>query len=69
MENFNPEDLVLIDKAKAVIKKNFDFEKNNHTVGAALRCKNGNIYLGVNVYSNHGACAEVIPHAYEREIF
>ena len=60
MENLNPEDLILIEKARVVINKNFDFEKNNHTVGAALRCKNGNIYLGVNVYSNHGACAEMI---------
>jgi len=26
----------------------------------AIRCRNGNIYTGVNVYSNHGACAEMI---------
>ena len=60
MKALNDEDLDLISKAQDVIKKNFDFEKSNHTVGAAVRCKNGNIYLGVNVYLNHGACAEII---------
>ncbi len=60
MKALNDEDLELISKAQDVITKNFDFEKNNHTVGAAVRCKNGNVYLGVNVYLNHGACAEII---------
>jgi len=60
LKALNDEDLDLISKAQDVIKKNFDFEKSNHTVGAAVRCKNGNIYLGVNVYLNHGACAEII---------
>jgi len=60
LEELNSEDVTLISKAQEVIKMNFDFEKNNHTVGAAVRCKNGNIYLGVNVYFNHGPCAEVI---------
>ena len=32
----------------------------NHTVGAAIRCKNGKIYSGVNIYSSLGACAEFI---------
>ncbi len=60
MKALNDEDLELISKAQDVITKNFDFENNNHTVGAAVRCKNGNVYLGVNVYLNHGACAEII---------
>jgi len=60
LESLNVRDIELISKAQEVITKNFDFEKNNHTVGAAVRCKNGNIYLGVNVYLNHGACAEII---------
>lgn len=60
MKELNGKDVLLIEKAKDIINKNFDYEKNNHTVGAALRCKNGNIYVGVNVYFNHGACAEVI---------
>lgn len=53
-------DLKLIEEAKKVINKNFDEVDENHTVGAALRCKNGNIYVGVNVYMHHGSCAEYI---------
>ncbi|WP_242961003.1 hypothetical protein [Clostridium peptidivorans] len=53
-------DLKLIEEAKKVINKNFDEVDENHTVGAALRCKNGNIYVGVNVYAVHGSCAEYI---------
>lgn len=60
MENLNEKDELLIQKARDVINVNFDYEKNNHTVGAALRCKNGNIYAGVNLHLNHGTCAEVI---------
>ena len=44
MKALNDEDLELISKAQDVITKNFDFENNNHTVGAAVRCKNGNVY-------------------------
>ena len=53
-------DLELIEEAKKVINKNFDEVDENHTVGAAIRCKNGNIYVGVNVYAHHGSCAEYI---------
>ena len=53
-------DLQLIEEAKKVINKNFDEVNENHTVGVAIRCKNGNIYVGVNVYTHHGACAEYI---------
>lgn len=53
-------DLKLIEEAKKVINKNFDEVNENHTVGVALRCKNGNIYVGVNVYAQHGSCAEYI---------
>ena len=60
MKNLDNCDIALIAKAKGVISKNFDHVKNNHTVGAAVRCKSGKIYLGVNVYLNHGACAEII---------
>jgi len=34
--------------------------QDRHTVASAIRCKNGKIYAGVNVYSIHGACAEII---------
>ena len=61
MKDIDNYDVTLIEEARNVIIKNFDYEKNNHTVGAAVRCKNGKIYLGVNVYNiNHGACAEII---------
>ncbi len=60
MERLNKNDLKLIEKAKEIIKKNYDNKEFNHTVGSALLSKKGNIYLGVNVYSLHGACAEII---------
>lgn len=60
MQELNKEDLELIEKAREVIKKNYDGKRYNHTVGSALRCKNGRIYLGVNVYSVHGTCAEQV---------
>ncbi len=53
-------DLELIEKAGEVITNNYDDVKFNHTVGAAIRGKSGKIYLGVNVYTLHGACAEQV---------
>lgn len=53
-------DAELIERAREVIRRNYDGEKKNHTVGAALRCASGNVYVGVNVYSLHGACAEFV---------
>ena len=50
----------LIERAREVIRRNYDGEKKNHTVGAALRCASGNVYVGVNVHSLHGACAEFV---------
>lgn len=50
----------LIREAQKAIHLNYDEENENHTVGAAVRCKNGKIYTGVNVYSLHGACAEQV---------
>jgi cytidine deaminase len=60
MNNLNKEDNKLIEYARDIIEKNYDGVNYKHTVGAAVRCKNGKIYTGVNVYSNHGACAEMI---------
>lgn len=56
----NKLDYELIEKAKNIIDKNFDDIKWNHTVGAAVRCKSGKIYLGVNCDGIHGSCAEYI---------
>jgi len=53
-------DAKLIARAREVIRRNYDGVKKNHTVGAALRCASGSVYVGVNVYSLHGACAEVV---------
>ncbi|QZY54381.1 cytidine deaminase family protein [Crassaminicella profunda] len=60
MEDLIEKDLELIEKASETIKKNYDNIKYNHTVAVAVRCKNGKIYTGVNVYSLHGACAEQV---------
>ena len=53
-------DKVLIEKGLEVLKRNFDDGIYNHTVGCALRCKNGKIYAGVNCDGIHGSCAEYI---------
>ena len=54
------DDKQLIQTALNTLEKNFDDGVYNHTVGAAIRCKNGNIYTGVNCDGNHGSCAEYI---------
>ena len=54
------EDRELIRLALDTLARNFDDGIYNHTVGAAIRCKNGNVYSGVNCDGNHGSCAEYI---------
>lgn len=53
-------DRLLIEAARQVIARNFDGAHFNHTVGAAVRCKNGHVYTGVNCDGIHGSCAEYI---------
>lgn len=60
MSSLNTQDYLLIDAAKHAIRTNYDEQSKNHTVGAAVLCKSGKIYVGVNVYSLHGACAEQV---------
>lgn len=60
MHSLTAKDEQLIAEAQKAIRRNYDGEHYNHTVGAAVRCKSGKIYTGVNVYSLHGACAEQI---------
>ena len=60
MNSLQERDYELIAEAKKSIRLNYDQENCNHTVGAAIRCKNGKIYVGVNLYSLHGACAEQV---------
>ena len=54
------EDKALIKIALETLEKNFDDGIYNHTVGAAIRCKNGKVYSGVNCDGIHGSCAEYI---------
>ena len=59
--SLSQEDKELIESARSVIGKNYDSIHWWHTVGAAVRAKNGKVYVGVNCDSaSHGACAEVI---------
>lgn len=60
MNTLTPNDRELIQAAREAISKNYDNIDFLHTVGAALRTTDGRIYVGVNVYSLHGACAEQI---------
>ena len=53
-------DYELIAEAQKAIQLNYDESNYNHTVGAAVLCRNGKIYIGVNVYALHGACAEQV---------
>lgn len=53
-------DHALIRAALQTIDRNFDSVRYNHTVGCALRCRNGTVYTGVNCDGIHGACAEYI---------
>ena len=60
MYSLTDADYKLIAEAQKAIHLNYDEENYNHTVGAAIRCKSGKIYIGVNIYSLHGACAEQV---------
>ena len=53
-------DYELIAEAQKAIRLNYDQEHDHHTVGAAIRCKNGKVYVGVNLYCCDGACAEQV---------
>lgn len=55
-----PSDRELIKIALETLEKNFDDGVYHHTVGAAVRCKNGKIYSAVNCDGIHGSCAEYV---------
>lgn len=42
------QDHALIEKAQKTIHSNYDEKDQNHTVGSAILCESGNIYVGVN---------------------
>ena len=54
------QDKELIKTALETLEKNFDDGIYNHTVGAAVLCKSGKVYSGVNCDGIHGSCAEYI---------
>ena len=54
------EDKELIQIALSKLESAFDDINYRHTVGAAIKCKNGSIYSGVNCDGIHGSCAEYI---------
>ena len=54
------EDRELVKTALKTLEDNFDDGVYRHTVGAAVRCKNGKVYSGVNCDAIHGSCAEYI---------
>lgn len=54
------QDHELIRIALETLAKNFDDGVYNHTVGAAIRCRSGKVYTGVNCDGIHGSCAEYI---------
>lgn len=60
MTELNEKDLELIGAARRAITVNYDGERYMHTVGAAVRAAGGKIYVGIDVYSIHGACAELV---------
>lgn len=59
-KQLEPADYELLACAREAIVRNYDAEQFHHTVGAAVRCADGQIFTGVNLYSMHGACAEQV---------
>ncbi len=54
-----PEDHELIAAAREVLQRNY--HPVRHSVGAAVRCPSGRIYVGINVEAcGYGPCAEPI---------
>ena len=58
--NITKEDKELIQEGLTFLEKHIDTNTYKHTVSAILKCKNGNIYKGINCDGIHGACAEYI---------
>lgn len=58
MGEVSTDDKILLKKAREVITANYVY--GYHTVGSAVRCKSGKIYVGINTEVNQGCCAEVI---------
>lgn len=62
------QDHALIEKAQKTIHSNYDEKDQNHTVGAAILCESGNIYVGVNDRKPGKIKAKyLLPFAYNTE--
>lgn len=60
--------MALIEKAQKTIHSNYDEKDQNHTVGAAVLCESGNIYVGVNDRKPEKIKAKyLLPFAYNTE--
>ena len=53
-------DHALIAAAFDALVRNYDDRVYYHTVGGAIRCRNGQVYCGINCDGIHGSCAEFI---------
>ena len=54
-----PEDEKLIEAARDVLRRNYVAER--HTVGAAVLCRSGRVYTGINLEAcGYGPCAEPV---------
>lgn len=57
----NKDDLELIKIAEETVKANKKlYKKINLVVASAVRCKNGNIYKGINILTSHSICGEQV---------
>lgn len=54
------QDRELITAALKPLENDYGDKSHYHIVGAALRTKKGNVYIGVNCDGIHGSCAEFI---------
>jgi len=66
-EALTPDDLELIEFARAIIDANTDAEYGVHTMGAAVRGVDGKMYGGVNLFHfTGGPCAELVALGHAR---
>jgi cytidine deaminase len=62
-----PDDLELVDFARRIVDANGDGEAGTHTMGAAVRGIDGEMYGGINVYHfTGGPCAELVALGHAR---
>jgi len=53
-----PRDLTLVRAAEEALRRGFD--RDRHTVAAAVRTRSGAVYLGLNLNGIHTPCAEPV---------